>query len=1490
MPTDLPGNPTTTGVVTVGGAPVQGRIDELADNDWYAVNLVAGVTYEFKTDSIERATYLALRDDNGAPLFSGGGSIVFTAERTGTFYLDVKADDRIASGDFFVSADVYVPELGASDVPGSAATAAEVVVGGPPVSGLVDDLGDSDWHSVQLEAGHTYEFDVVTTGAIPFTLPDSHYVVLRNAAGVELTHSIADTGGSGGYARIVFTATESDTYFLDVRAVTSRLGYDVYANEFVPSDDPADGITTTAVIAADGTPLKGLFEAAGDGDWYGVTLTAGVTYSFTIDAQAVGTLILRDGSGAYLNHSSTDTGTNPTFTFTPSTSGRYFLDASTRTFLGGAYELTIDLAVPDPADVAGDATTSANLSLDGVAVAGAFEHNVDNDWFRVSLTEGVTYQFDLVRTFGAFADPVLALLDANGTELRFSSMNGFTAPATLVFTAEETGIYYLDARHIREGEYRISGREFAPIPGDILGANPDMAGTLPVDGVPVSAAVDDFGDSDWYAVTLEAGHSYRFTASADSLFPQLTLRSPSGFELAGDNFGNNPFDAGFTFTASLSGTYYLDITGGPGSHEIVAVDLTAGADVPGDVTTPETLAFDVPVPVELGAVGDADWYAIHLAAGQSYSIRLASDAPGANAGLYDATGQLLASGASNRHSNIFFPFFSEFIHFTAVTSGTYYVAATLGRDGVPNDNYFLDVVPDDFGDNANTAGIIAPGTKAAAFENFFDADFVRLQVVSGKIYTVSWDGTPIDGTLTIDGYELDQSTTSYTFSATGSMPVFGASYLGLDPTAAYTITLVERTDIVDDHGDTAADATAVQLGAVTAGRIEAFLDHDVMKVSLEAGKSYSFDVAGSGAQPFNRFEFDIKDADGNVVASSSSFGPRVFHFAPTESGTYYLDIGEYGEGLVLEERTGTYEVKITADSPALTPVGAVDGGGALASKVVKVYFAEAGHAYPASVIARGDGVAGTWSADHKAAVRGVFDRYEAAVNVRFVEVGSAAQANFVLVNDDAARGTFFGAPGTAHAGLGVFGALTSHTLKEGGAEVERIAQAIGRGLGLKAPQEAGADGAGSVMFNVAPGGGFGEFLPGLLGLNQSAFTVMSGNHGWSAPPPFDVWPLDRGQVSLFGHQVGPAALDIAALQAKYGANTTFARGANVYTLVGTNGEGTKWQTIWDTGGTDEIRYGGFRDAVIDLNDATGLYAEGGGGFVSNVAGVHGGFTIARGVTIENARGGTGDDRLVGNEADNRLWGRAGDDTLAGGAGRDRLEGDAGHDRLSGGAGDDRLDGHAGNDRLTGCAGNDAADGDAGADVFVATARDGSDRYDGGSGRDLLDASRIAAAITVDLVRGSASGALTGYDRLSGIEDVTGGRGNDTIVASTAANRFAGGAGDDRFVFRSEEAAGIRSSRDQIADFVLGDDRLDVSGIDANQSARGNQAFAFVGLITSEHSGLGNLDRGAIGYRYYVDAGGTEHTLIEANTGGSRAADMQIDLVGHHVLTAANFVL
>ncbi|HKS62122.1 MAG TPA: M10 family metallopeptidase C-terminal domain-containing protein [Xanthobacteraceae bacterium] len=193
---------------------------------------------------------------------------------------------------------------------------------------------------------------------------------------------------------------------------------------------------------------------------------------------------------------------------------------------------------------------------------------------------------------------------------------------------------------------------------------------------------------------------------------------------------------------------------------------------------------------------------------------------------------------------------------------------------------------------------------------------------------------------------------------------------------------------------------------------------------------------------------------------------------------------------------------------------------------------------------------------------------------------------------------------------------------------------LGHGLGLSHPH-------GMVQLENEP------FFPGVtragdLGdfeYNQQVYTIMSYN-GLPNAAPF------TAPFNTYGLPAGPMAFDIAAMQQLYGPNTTFHNGADTYVLPDGGGAGTFWRCIWDTGGTDTIRYDGSFNATIDLRAATLVFGDPiAGGAMSRVGSTLGGYTIANGVVIENAVGGRGNDTLRGNSADNILNGGPGDDTV-----------------------------------------------------------------------------------------------------------------------------------------------------------------------------------------------------------------------------------------------------
>ena len=277
---------------------------------------------------------------------------------------------------------------------------------------------------------------------------------------------------------------------------------------------------------------------------------------------------------------------------------------------------------------------------------------------------------------------------------------------------------------------------------------------------------------------------------------------------------------------------------------------------------------------------------------------------------------------------------------------------------------------------------------------------------------------------------------------------------------------------------------------------------------------------------------------------------------------------------------------------------------------------------------------------------------------------------------------------------------------------------LGHGLGLGHPHD---DGHGTSDLSDVSASSSSDVV-----WDNERFTVMSYEKGG--------WNVNT--AGTFGRAVTPMALDIAAMQNMYGAtmayetDTTYTltdAGTTALDIGGSDGDvsiGRAFYSIWDTGGTDSIEYGGSNRSVINLNNATLsttdddrildltdslMIMDGykdlpdevknniesadyhGGGFFSTVFSASGtmqlgGYSIASDfknpdAKIENAEGGSGDDVLIGNALDNTLTGGAGKDLLSGSVGNDKLFGGAGADRLSGGHGDDLLDGGAAVDKV-----------------------------------------------------------------------------------------------------------------------------------------------------------------------------------------------------------------
>ncbi|WP_170760418.1 M10 family metallopeptidase [Ruegeria lacuscaerulensis] len=401
------------------------------------------------------------------------------------------------------------------------------------------------------------------------------------------------------------------------------------------------------------------------------------------------------------------------------------------------------------------------------------------------------------------------------------------------------------------------------------------------------------------------------------------------------------------------------------------------------------------------------------------------------------------------------------------------------------------------------------------------------------------------------------------------------------------------------------------------------------------------------------------------------------------------------------------------------------------------------------------------SAQLKSAISKAFDIIETIIPVEFVQstslntdlayatlsqntLGGSGYVGFHQVPGDVPLLDSFGV--NSLYGIFVYDSViyTDAGLQKGGFGFSTVVHEILHGLGLAHPHDTGGS---STKF---PGVSqpFGDY--GTDNQNQGIYTVMSYNPGYAEKLPITSY--------TYGDAAGPMALDIAALQAIYGTRSNNT-GNDTYKIDGTNGPGTYWSAIWDTGGIDTISAKDVNlDVQINLNDAD-LQGNDAGGVPSHAKGIRGGYTIANGVVIENAMGGNGNDLLIGNQANNILTGRVGDDTLSGLNGNDTLYGGGGNDTLMGGTGKDTMYGGSG------------------ADNFVFFDYDGKDIINGGDGVDWLRYNGTSA-VTVDLSDTAAQDTGYGLDTITKIENVQGTTKDDQITGNASDNRLEGHAGND----------------------------------------------------------------------------------------------------------------
>lgn len=171
-----------------------------------------------------------------------------------------------------------------------------------------------------------------------------------------------------------------------------------------------------------------------------------------------------------------------------------------------------------------------------------------------------------------------------------------------------------------------------------------------------------------------------------------------------------------------------------------------------------------------------------------------------------------------------------------------------------------------------------------------------------------------------------------------------------------------------------------------------------------------------------------------------------------------------------------------------------------------------------------------------------------------------------------------------------------------------------------------------------------------------------------------------------------------------GDNDTLNGGDGQDTLFGDRGN----DVLFGDAGADQL-YGGFNDDQLNGGEGNDL-----------LNGELGADTLNGDAGNDSLFGGYQNDILDGGAGDDLVRGGGDQDTLSGGSGHDEVHGDLGNDEVYGDSGNDTLTGGGGNDTLNGGIGNDIMAGGAGSDTFVFADDHGADRVFGFDATDSLE--------------------------------------------------------------------------------------------------------------------------------------------------------------------------
>ncbi|MBI5278479.1 MAG: hypothetical protein HY854_18715 [Burkholderiales bacterium] len=390
--------------------------------------------------------------------------------------------------------------------------------------------------------------------------------------------------------------------------------------------------------------------------------------------------------------------------------------------------------------------------------------------------------------------------------------------------------------------------------------------------------------------------------------------------------------------------------------------------------------------------------------------------------------------------------------------------------------------------------------------------------------------------------------------------------------------------------------------------------------------------------------------------------------------------------------------------------------------------------------------------------------------------------------------------------------------------------------------------------DILTGGAANDSLQGMEGADT--LTGGAGN---------DTMEGAGGNDSYYVDNVGDVVIDSSTLAGKdiIYSSVTFTTPTNVEALVLTGtgsvaGTGNTQpnvltgnsgnNTLTGLAGNDTIDGGAGADSMDGGADNDTYTVDNVGDTITDSAGTldvvlaSASFTLSAGLERLTLTG-TADINGGGNDSANLITANAGSNSLSGGLGNDTIYGVGGNDTLDGGGGNDSMVGGAGNDTYyVDQAGDKVIEaGSQGTDVIYAATSFTMPNYvevmylqGAASGTGNAQANTMYGATAAETLKG-----------MGGNDSLYGGGGADSLTGGAGADWLDGQAGADVYLYTlvadSPNSAGARDT----VMLVLGDDTIDLSGIDANAALTGNQPFTWKGSDPFDANATGQLRYDAV---------------------------------------------